>query len=530
MRLAWFASVCAACVLLAGCAHGSLASTSTSLRTDWGHRHLIFLGGVCPSTSSRFRRNQVRQIWPAWCKLHAGGIDPTTRDPVAFGNLINRLQVDRAMGHLSVSPLYFSYADSRTYLAIDTHEWIAGTARRLDYSIRHVIAIDPSATFDLIGQDIGGVIAAYWVVRFASTDLQGRVHALITLDSPLRGWSMPESSRLMRTVGSGEIWSDLLVKPGHVSPVVAAINAKSYGLAARLPSRVYTVSNCRDQVVPCSQSLLAGATDNKNIQRCNPRQPNRFVDFGCHGDVLASPQAVQWMESWIEHKGRNAASAPRAMRATPGGQWLGPANFSVFHGKMTFTARAYTTSVGSPAIVRVAFMVAHPVSATRATAWATACVASPPVHGDRFRCVANIQNIGSPLGDLDARFDVFDDAGNMHRSAAGDRHLFVLGAPCGHIAGQHCVAVWTDRIDYRPGDPIQLCYSVPAATRISVTDTLPDGSLQDIFSDENPGSGQCKTSVVGTQPGRRNLELQVYSNLTGKRVVAATAIYKVGKV
>jgi pimeloyl-ACP methyl ester carboxylesterase len=80
-------------------------------------------------------------------------------------------------------------------------------ADRLDYVIQAVLATDPTATFDLVGHSMGGLVASYWLVTH--DDLKNRIHSVVTFDSPLRG--LPTLNKVPGSPcdWSGPSWTDL---------------------------------------------------------------------------------------------------------------------------------------------------------------------------------------------------------------------------------------------------------------------------------------------------------------------------------
>jgi hypothetical protein len=72
-------------------------------------------------------------------------------------------------------------------------------------------------------------------------------------------------------------------------------------------------------------------------------------------------------------------------------------------------------------------------------------------------------------------------------------------------------AIWTDQNEYSVGSPIQICYVVPYASSIQITDTDADGNSQVVFQGNDDGSGGCLSSSVTPPTGTEQLELQVSS-------------------
>lgn len=99
----------------------------------------------------------------------------------------------------------------------------------------------------------------------------------------------------------------------------------------------------------------------------------------------------------------------------PGGMWTDPSpnDGQVVSDVIHFAAHAYPTHSGDPAIAQVNFTVGSQGT------WKVACTALPPATGDVFVCDANLKDLGVPYGQIQASFDVYDQAGNVSLAPNG---------------------------------------------------------------------------------------------------------------
>jgi hypothetical protein len=64
-----------------------------------------------------------------------------------------------------------------------------------------------------------------------------------------------------------------------------------------------------------------------------------------------------------------------------------------------------------------------------------------------------------------------------------------------------------DRAAYQVGDPIQVCYRVPAPGHVVITDILADGTAQTFFGGEDDGTGGCIPGIVTLPAGTECMRL-----------------------
>lgn len=72
---------------------------------------------------------------------------------------------------------------------------------------------------------------------------------------------------------------------------------------------------------------------------------------------------------------------------------------------------------------------------------------------------------------------------------------------CGHVLGQHCVAIWSDRTVYSQRDREHICYSVAAPGTITLSRTNPDGSNIILYNGLDDGTGYCADFTYTNQLG-----------------------------
>jgi pimeloyl-ACP methyl ester carboxylesterase len=287
------------CLLPLG-SSGAHATTSAALQSN---RFVVLLAGICAEDFS---------ISP--CAGSGSRINPATRT-TDFSGILKQLGTDGV--HIPKSNVYsYSYfirkklANPTWYYAADTHEPLAVAAYQLDTQLRAIVQQHPHATFDLVGHSLGGVVAAYWVVKYATPGMLSRIHSLVTLDSPVSGIKSP--SAIVGSVVSGPVWLDLLPTSGPIraiddpiSGVVAKLSrpVRQYSISTHADdgstftknNLVYTISNTADQLIGPIDSELSGARANKVIFSCPPAAASVL----CHVRVLHDPQAIKWAADFL---------------------------------------------------------------------------------------------------------------------------------------------------------------------------------------------------------------------------------------
>jgi hypothetical protein len=101
----------------------------------------------------------------------------------------------------------------------------------------------------------------------------------------------------------------------------------------------------------------------------------------------------------------------------------------------------------------------------------------------------------------------------------------------GHAGAQSAggVSITTDKSQYQAGDTDRVCYTVAGPGSLKITEVLPDGSSQLIFTDDQEdGTGGC---VSATALGPNGTEcLQVDATSGGSTGSAKTCFQVIGQV
>jgi hypothetical protein len=89
------------------------------------------------------------------------------------------------------------------------------------------------------------------------------------------------------------------------------------------------------------------------------------------------------------------------------------------------------------------------------------------------------------------------------------------------------LAIYTDRASYRIGDPIQVCYRVPAPGPITIIDMLANGQTQTFLSGYDDGTGGCQGGTV-TPPAGVECMTITYTYPNGSQTSAQTCFTVIG--
>lgn len=259
----------------------------------------MFVPGICFSLLEQGpcvanSHNLIDSDWRAWNTFQA---------------LISRLNPWAHENHVTYA--YYSYwirngqSHPKWYYASDTHHSLDQSAWQLDQQLRTLIPnASTRATVDLVGHSLGGVVMAYWATQvnnYGDPWMLKKVHALITMDSPLQGNLYAYASTaslgaaLAQQIFTGAAGNDL--DPWNA---VQLVRDHSRGVTAMLPRRVFTISNRADIVVTTFEAWVGGAVENTNITSCWDNSKSKFDGTeGCHGVVLSDPTALNMAVRWI---------------------------------------------------------------------------------------------------------------------------------------------------------------------------------------------------------------------------------------
>jgi len=116
-----------------------------------------------------------------------------------------------------------------------------------------------------------------------------------------------------------------------------------------------------------------------------------------------------------------------------------------------------------------------------------------------------IWTVSSPAGSACLRLDAFTPDGAPH----GVAQRCVRLLPAADAPPSARATLRTERAGYRAGDPVQVCYTVPAAGTVAVTLIRPDATSEVVALLPDNGSGGCLTLVAPAQRGTSCLRLEL---------------------
>lgn len=85
--------------------------------------------------------------------------------------------------------------------------------------------------------------------------------------------------------------------------------------------------------------------------------------------------------------------------------------------------------------------------------------------------------------------------------------------------------IWTNQGQYRVGESIQVCYSVPGPGPFRIIDILADGRSQTFFSGTDDGRGGCVSGQITEPAGTERMRLEVLRN--GSVIASADTSFQV---
>ncbi|MCH7699473.1 MAG: hypothetical protein IH865_11105, partial [Chloroflexi bacterium] len=234
-------------MLMAGDQAGSPASTLAQAP----ERRVIFVQGM--DSEANCQPNDNLQSVANYLVGHSDGL-LSNDDFLGFSYSGSYCSPDPTSEFPNYTP---DYSSDFTCGSIDPADGGLGHSQRFGTWFRSLPA--DGTTYDIVAHSMGGVVVAYWVTELASAEDLAKLHAVITLDSPLLGiaewqeWAARLRSALgfARCTALDNRYSDM----DDDSPVIAAIgNAET---VERTP--FVTIRNQPDLVVPPDIAYLAGA-------------------------------------------------------------------------------------------------------------------------------------------------------------------------------------------------------------------------------------------------------------------------------
>ncbi len=115
------------------------------------------------------------------------------------------------------------------YRPTDTCTGVRDAGNKLDSLLSALSAREPDREIILLGHSLGGMVAAYYVADVASPEIKGKIKSVITIDSPLLGYS--NENPFSNCPLTAQSWQDILGE----SPIVRHIESiEGTDLAAKL--------------------------------------------------------------------------------------------------------------------------------------------------------------------------------------------------------------------------------------------------------------------------------------------------------
>ena len=186
----------------------------------------------------------------------------------------------------TVADAPFAQLMAAGYQEQDTCSGIADAAARLAGLLRRLAADQPDVSFDLVGHSMGGMVAAYLVATERDSALLARIHRVVTLDSPLQGFSVLNPLGICRdTSSSGQ---DILGR----SPVVGVINGMGQAGRAKLVTMKSSLIG----------SGLVGGPPPVQLA-CGEGSPLPWLSAGAHGCGFQDPVALQVIADAVNRVG-----------------------------------------------------------------------------------------------------------------------------------------------------------------------------------------------------------------------------------
>ena len=94
------------------------------------------------------------------------------------------------------------------YRPEDTCVGVRDAAAKLGALLASLHAREPDRELVLLGHSLGGMAAAYYIVELAPPDIRDRIRSIVTIDSPLLGYS--DRNPISACYSSAQSWQDIL--------------------------------------------------------------------------------------------------------------------------------------------------------------------------------------------------------------------------------------------------------------------------------------------------------------------------------
>jgi pimeloyl-ACP methyl ester carboxylesterase len=127
---------------------------------------------------------------------------------------------------------------------------------RLDFRLRRITWRNPEAKVTIVAHSAGGVLAAYWVAMNPRSDLLDKIHAIITLDSPLQG--RPFSEWALIAAGVHGCGADQRILSELASDSRESVIPNIHNGAPWERANFVTIRNEPDLIVPSNTAWIQG--------------------------------------------------------------------------------------------------------------------------------------------------------------------------------------------------------------------------------------------------------------------------------
>jgi hypothetical protein len=293
--------------LLPGLLAGCLWFPATG--PDWTQRRLILVPGVCMDATNLPPPPPLPPGLPPLprkvdlptflsCGPDDQPLDARSRAMATFGTLVTAVEhpARGQQGFRSGDLRYYSFDSTSpaAYTPSDTRQPLEISAAAFEREFQAWHRQEPRATFDIVAHSLGGNVALYWAVRYATPDELRYVHAIATLDSPVVGYPAPLFDLLKPylTPLFGDVASELS-SDSAVLQRLAQAPAKWQSGPGKYFNAVFELGNVRDLVVPAFIATLSGSDGTIDDFGLGPDTLN-------HGAVLRAAKGVSTIAAVLQ--------------------------------------------------------------------------------------------------------------------------------------------------------------------------------------------------------------------------------------